>query len=66
MNDCRSENGQTVGLIDAMTHISRELARKGLWDQEVKEALADLWSDECFQFVCSQANCAFDEWRTND
>lgn len=47
MIDCRSEEGITIGLIDAMISIARVLARRDLEEsQAVKEALADLHADE--------------------
>lgn len=44
--DCRSEDGITVGLIDALISIARVLAPRDLQDPAVQEALKDLAQDE--------------------
>ncbi len=45
--DCRSEEGVTVGLIDAIIAIVRVLAKRDLsGDTAVSEALKDLRSDQ--------------------
>src|SRR4051812_13247131 len=44
--DCRTEDGVTVGLIDALGTIVRVLATRDLESEAAREALADLGSDE--------------------
>lgn len=44
--DCRSEEGVTTGLIDAVISIARVLARRDFTPPAVREALADLRADE--------------------
>lgn len=44
--DCRSEEGITVGLVDAIISISRVLAKRDLSPHAVQEALKDLAADE--------------------
>ena len=44
--DCRSEEGITVGLVDAIISICRILAQRDLSLPAVKEALIDLATDE--------------------
>jgi hypothetical protein len=44
--DCRSEEGQTIGLIDALIHIAREVSKKDLSHPKIQEALQDLRSDD--------------------
>jgi hypothetical protein len=44
--DCRSENGITVGLVDAAITQFRLLAKRDLSDPAVQEALKDLRADE--------------------
>ena len=46
MIDCRSEEGITVGLLDAMISIARVLAKRDLSDPATVEALKDLRADE--------------------
>lgn len=43
--DCRSDAGETVGLIDAIIHVARVAAARDLSHPEVREALADLRSE---------------------
>lgn len=43
--NCRSEEGVTVGLIDAIISISRILANRNLSSKVVTEALKDLRED---------------------
>lgn len=43
--DCRSEEGITVGLVDAIISILRVLAPRDLRTKNVREALADLSAD---------------------
>lgn len=45
VQDCRSEDGVTVGLVDAMISILRVLAPRDLSTTNVQEALADLTQD---------------------
>lgn len=44
--NCRSNEGQTIGLIDALIHIAREVSKKDLSHPKVQEALQDLRSDK--------------------
>lgn len=44
--DCRTEEGITTGLIDGVISIFRVLAARDLTPEAVREALADLRSDE--------------------
>lgn len=44
--DCRSEEGITVGLVDAIISIARILAKRDISPEAVKEALMDLAMDE--------------------
>ena len=44
--DCQSEEGITVGLIDALISIARVLAMRDMNKKEVKEALKDLKDDK--------------------
>jgi len=43
--DCRSDEGETIGLVDAAIHVLRQVARRDLTHPAVLEALADLRSD---------------------
>lgn len=45
VQDCRSEEGITVSLVDAMISILRVLAPRNLSTTNVQEALADLTQD---------------------
>ena len=49
--DCRSEEGITVGLVDAIISIARVLARRPFSPPVVKEALADLRNDDDVNIV---------------
>lgn len=49
--DCRSEEGITIGLIDALISVGRVLAIRNLNREDVKEALKDLASDEDLQHI---------------
>lgn len=51
--DCRSEEGITVGLVDAIISILRVLAPRDLCTTNVQEALADLSEDPDFRTVCT-------------
>ena len=44
--DCRTDDGITVGLIDAIISIARVLRYRDMSSVSVKEALADLRQDE--------------------
>lgn len=48
---CRSEEGITVGLVDALIGIMRVLAPRDLRPTSVQEALADLLEDSDFRTV---------------
>jgi hypothetical protein len=43
--ECRTSEGETVGLIDAAIHVLRQIARRDLSHPAVREALADLRAD---------------------
>ncbi|MEU9333148.1 hypothetical protein AB0D49_08280 [Streptomyces sp. NPDC048290] len=51
MQNCRSEEGITVGLVDAVIGIVRVLAPRDLRAVNVQEALADLFEDRDFQTI---------------
>lgn len=53
--DCRSEEGITVGLVDALISISRILAHRDMRDPAVVEAFKDLHGDNDFKAVCAAA-----------
>lgn len=54
--DCRSEDGITVGLIDALISIFRILATRDLASYDVSEALDDLRTDtNAMQVIPSMA-----------
>lgn len=53
--DCRSEEGITVGLVDAMLTIARVLVHRDLSPAAVKEALRDLAHDEDMTLVIELA-----------
>lgn len=59
--DCQSEEGQTIGLIDSLIHISREIAKKDLTHLEIKEAFKDLASDSAFQFIVAHSQLVVEE-----
>lgn len=48
---CRSEEGITVGLVDALIGVIRVLAPRDLSAQPVQEALEDLFEDPDFRTV---------------
>lgn len=53
--DCRTAEGVTVGLIDALITLCRIIKGRELdGSQAVKEALKDLGSDEDFIFLCEK------------
>lgn len=51
--DCRSEEGITVGLVDAIISILRVLAVRDMSLESVQEALLDLCSDSDLSTVLS-------------
>jgi hypothetical protein len=51
VQDCRSEEGQTIGLVDSLLYIARALAPRDMSTKYVQEALADLLEDEAFKTV---------------
>jgi hypothetical protein len=51
--DCRSDEGVTIGLIDAMISIARIAARRELTSAAVYEAIKDLRSDEDIAYLLS-------------
>lgn len=48
---CRSEEGITVGLIDALIQIGRVLSQRDMSMHDAQEALADLIEDCDFQTI---------------
>ena len=56
--DCRSEEGVTVGLIDALITIAHALSGRNLESQHVKEALKDLYSDADMRAIQIEAATA--------
>lgn len=50
--DCRTEEGITVGLIDALVSICRVLRHRDLSGMATKETLKDLANDEDFLWFC--------------
>lgn len=51
VQSCRSEEGITVGLVDALIAINRVLAPRDMSTKNVQEALADLFEDSDFRKV---------------
>ena len=49
--DCRTEEGVTVGLVDALISILRVLAVRNLSPLAVREAIADFANDEDLHIV---------------
>lgn len=54
-SDCRSEEGITIGLVDALISISRILSKRDLNSPQIKEALKDLVGDEDLKFILSKS-----------
>lgn len=52
--DCRTDDGITVSLIDAIITQCRVLKNRNLDSIEVKEAIQDLKNDEDLQFILNQ------------
>jgi hypothetical protein len=59
--DCRSEDGVTVGLVDATIAIARVLAPRDFAGAAAREALRDLGADEDFWTVLKAAAAAAHE-----
>lgn len=53
--DCRSEEGVTIGLIDAIITQARILRRRQFDAYHIREALKDLRSDEDLQWLLEKA-----------
>jgi hypothetical protein len=53
--DCRSEEGITEGLVDALIVVLRVLAKRDLSPENVQGALADLAEDEDLRTVLDAA-----------
>ncbi|WP_284464875.1 hypothetical protein [Chryseobacterium sp.] len=54
--DCRTEEGITIGLIDALISISRVLVKRDLnATKQIKEALKDLINDEDLSAILNKA-----------
>lgn len=51
--DCRSEDGVTVGLVDAIITLCRLIRTRNINQSDVLEALKDLASDEDFEYLQS-------------
>lgn len=54
--DCRSEEGITIGLIDAMIAIARIAAKRDLKPKAVQEALLDFYNDNDMLHLRIQAH----------
>lgn len=52
VQESRSEEGLTVGLVDAIASTCRVLARRDMSAKAAQEALTDLYEDRDFQAVC--------------
>lgn len=52
--DCKSEDGITVGLIDALISVARILKHRDKKSVEVVEALKDLRADEDIAFLLEE------------
>jgi hypothetical protein len=50
--ECKSKEGITVGLIDAVNTLAWLIADRDLEDPEVEEALKDLRSQSRFKILC--------------
>lgn len=59
--DCRSEDGVTVGLIDAIISICRVLSKRSFTSSVVKEALCDLSNDEDLRAILQNINATDDK-----
>jgi len=51
VQSCRSEEGITVGLVDAMIAIVRVLSVRNMSTKNVQDALEDLFSDRDFKTI---------------
>lgn len=60
---CRSEEGITIGLIDAVISICRILANRDFSSVQVQEALKDLVEDEDLEKVLNKARLAHYRWK---
>lgn len=56
MQSCRSEEGITVGLVDAIISIIRVLSIRDLNTENVQEALNDLFEDPDFNTIVQAAS----------
>lgn len=54
VTDCRSEDGITVGLIDAVMAICGTLAAKGLADRGTKDVLSDPVAEALYDLQCNE------------
>lgn len=59
--DCRSTEGITTGLIDAIISIARIVATRDLRQPAVQEALKDLAQDEDIQKIIYEAGWALEK-----
>jgi hypothetical protein len=62
---CRSEEGITVGLVDALISINRVLAVRDLSTSEVQEGLADLFEDPDLRTIRSAWRPTTEMWVGN-
>lgn len=62
--DCRSEEGITVGLIDALISVARVLSRRYFASPAVVEALRDLADDEDINIIMDAAKRSKPEYPT--
>lgn len=51
--DCKSPDGITVGIIDAIITLCHLLQSRSIDSQEAKEALRDLLTDDSFKYLFS-------------
>ena len=64
--DCRSPEGVTVGLIDAIISIARIVATRDLKNPDVQEALKDFAQDENVQEIIYAAAWASEKDDLNE
>lgn len=64
--DCRSPEGVTIGLIDAIISIARIVAKRDLKNPAVQEALKDFAQDEDIQKIIYEAGWALEKDDLNE
>lgn len=62
VQDCRSDEGQTTGLVDSVIYIVRATMERDVSPPEVQKALVDLYQDPAFQGFLSVAQAANDRY----